>query len=355
MKRHIKQTLNGMLLLVAMSPGLVFADSSNSDIVQAIKDMNTNLGGILNNQVGDVTRTQLAAALINYEAAARVQDFQYNQQLLFMQAPGAPWALAAGSVVGASNTATAALQLSNAALVASVGALSTATTVTLHGQQFNTPNSQGSVSGPSGFYQKMAGFVTSGDPTSLTAINAAAILQTDNLTKAGMSTTDAQNFITAITNPFPIYNPILITNIKNNTLQGTDIEALGTQLAEYAVIGISSSALADIAARRLPAAGQTASVMDVMDTYSSQRFSGPNSQAWANFVGAASDTALLREIAHMMAFNTWMQYQQFRVSEQQLALQASMNAVLGKLNVYLDQINAAMVLAKQQAAAAGGG
>lgn len=59
----------------------------------------------------------------------------------------------------------------------------------------------------------------------------------------------------------------------------------------------------------------------------------------------------MREIAHMMAYNQWVAHEQFRVSEQQLALLASMNAVMAKVNMSIDSLNRQMQFYQAQGAA----
>lgn len=340
---NFKQALRGLLLIaIASMPGFALADA---DTVQAINNMNQNLGNLLQNQVGDLTRNQQVAALINYEAAARIQEYQYNQQLLFMVAPGSNWALKAGDVVGASNNAAIALNIANKGLVNNLGLLTKATKLTLNGTEYPVDT----ISGPLQYYQQLQAFVQGGDTTNISSLDPSSILLSDNLTKSSppISQTQAQNLVNIITNPFPYIDPDLQNKIKNGTtLTGADMENIANSAAQYAVVGVSVAALSDIVARRVPAQNQTQSIMDIMDQYSGQRFVNPD---WYTAIGAASDTALLREIAHMEAFKIWLAYEQFRISEQQLALMASLNAVMAKMNIGIQQFTQQMQSATAQA------
>lgn len=332
MNKYNVKLLTGMLLAAALVSPVAFADP---DDVAAINNMNDNIGNILKTQVGDLTRNQLAAALINYEAAAKVQEFQYNQQLLFMAAPGSVWAIQAGGVIGVSDPSTASVSMANNVLT-------------------NYFNVSGNGLTPVQLYQQIQNFINAGgtDATQATAINAAAIVQADNLTKVSptpISSAQAQSFINILTNPFPATSAAQ-TKIQNKQpLTGADMEALGHQAAQYAVVGVSASALSDMVARRLPVSGQTQSVMEIMDQYSNQRFTNPG---WYAQIAAASDTALLREITHMMAYNTWVSYEQFRVSEQTMVLLASLNSVMAAMNASLVELNTSMKAAQAQSSAA---
>ncbi len=330
------------MLLVGTLLGSLPAMADQMD-VEAINAMNANLTNVLGNVTGtgsnpqDLSRNQLAAALINYEAAAKVQEYQYNQQLLFMSAPGSIWAMEAGAVVGGSDPATAALTMANTTL----------------SNYFNVPVSGGAASTPPGplqYFQQMQTFLKSGNTTNLATINAASILQVDNLAKATpnpITQAQAQGFINILTNPYGNSGgSAAILKLRNGgTLSGAEMEQIGTQISQYAIVGVSAGALSDIVARRLPSGSQTQSVMEIMDQYSQQRFTNP---AWYNQIGAASDTALLREITHIMAYNAWAQYEQFRVSEQQLALLASMNTVMANMNTVLGSVTASMQAGQAQ-------
>lgn len=292
-------------------------------------------------------RKDLAAALINYEAAALMQNYMLNQQLLFMGAPATIWAIQAGAVVGASDTTTTAMNISDQSLLYSLGGLTKADQVTLHGNKYPVNTTQ--VTGPIAIYNQMQKFFQSGDATGLATISISSIMQSDNLNTASpaITQTQAQTLVNTLVDPFPAIDPVIKVKIQNGqTLTGQDMETLGGKIASYAIVGVSAMALSDIVARRIPTQGQQKSVMQIMDEMSQKRM---NKTDWYNDIGAASEAALLREIAHMMAYNQWVAYQQFRVSEQQVALLASLNAVMAKTNVMIDQLNRQLMAAQAQA------
>lgn len=343
-------TLTKMALLTAVvGCSTVYASATTSSNSNSNKPMYTISVLPPDGQSPDYSRKDVAAALINYEAAARMQEYALDQQLLFMAAPGTTWAMQAGSVVGQTNSSGLALNISDSSLVTSLGPYTKAKSVTLHGNKYPVnPNPMGSLQ----FYQIMKDYFSSGDSKNLANVNMASILEVDNLNKenSGVTQEQAQTLVNIMVDPFPYVDTILQTKIRNGQeLTGEDMEILGTKVASYAVTGVSVAALSDVIARRIPAEGQQKSIMEVMDDHSVQRFQNPD---WYNQIGAASEPALLREIAHMMAYNQWVAYEQFRVSEQQLALLASINAIMAKMNVTVDRVSRQMQIGEAQGKAA---
>lgn len=328
--------MNSLVLgAVLLGSGAVFATSTTSTTSTTAST--------------DISRKDLASALINYEAASRMQDYMRDQQLMFMGAPATIWAIQAGAVIGASNTSNVALGVTNKSLVNSLGSLTKADKITLNGVQYPVPTQ---TSSPLTFYNSLQKYFTSGDSSNFSSISLANLLQTNNIAQSGSSITpdQAQALVNNLVDPFPALDPKLLVKIKSGKeLSGQDMEDLGSKMASYSVVGASAMVLADMIARRTPASGQDKSIMQVMDEMSQERVKKTD---WYNEIGAASEAALLREIAHMMAYNQWVAYQQFRVSEQQLALMASMNAVMAKTNAMIDKLNQSIAAAQSQAQAA---
>lgn len=301
----------------------------------------------------DYSRKDAVSALINYEAASRMQDYQLNQQLLFMQAPGSVFSIKAGAMIGATNSAGYALLLSNTSMALSMNGLTQAPTIKANGAAVLPPTALVNLpSGPLQMYQQMGNFAKSGDLSSLASVNIGPLLQTDNILdpKSTINQNQALTLVSMIADPFPSVDPTILAKIKNNTpLTGSDMEAVGSRVASYAIVGVSATALTDIIARRVPGSNQTQSVMQIMDSHSQERFTNVQ---WYNSIGAASEAALLREIAHMMAYNQWVSYEQFRVSEQQLALLASINSVMARVNVSMQQMTSQMAAGQAQASSA---
>jgi hypothetical protein len=217
------------------------------------------------------------------------------------------------------------------------------------------------------FTNQFATFFNNGDTSSLVVIDPAQFMQSTNLHTSGLDGpvptgangtnvpgatgqgTLPQQMITFTLNPFPNVDPGLASRISGGTTTPADQETIVNNLIANAIVSVSVNAFSDIVARRLPGPNSPASMMDIMDMYSTQRFTNP---AWYGQIASASDTALLRELAHMQAYNIWLQYQQFRVQEQQTALLATMNSVLAKMNNSLNALNAQMANAAAQAASA---
>ncbi len=358
-----KQMMSVMLLLGAfMAPMLAHADPEEVAAIKTLDSNNQNSSNsILQFMNQHMKNDKWAQALINYEAAARVNEYQYNQQLLLMAAPGSIWAVNAGGLVGKTKVGEAALQLTNSSLLAGVQNLSTSNSFSgpLVGGQISS-SMQGVPAGTvltkdnvyTGYFQP---FIQNGDTSGLTVINLGQFLQTPNLTKGGIPAAMSQQMISLSVNPFPSLDPKLTnaiaaskTGIGSSSLSGADQEAIVDAIVANAARSASESALSDIVARRTPGTDGsgplTQSVMESMDNYSSQRFTNP---AWYTQLSTASDTALLREIAHMDAFSIYMQFQQFRVLEQQMAIMATMNSVMANINVAINNLNVQL----QQAAA----
>lgn len=295
----------------------------------------------------DYTRRDLASALINYEAAARMQEYQLHQDLLYMSAPGTIWAIQAGGVIGQSNTSNTAYRLSNNTLLHSLGLyiFSANDKISIRGQEY-TINRK--MLGPIEYFESMFTLFASADASKLGAMDVASVLQQDNLAKANPAITpdQAQMMVNLLSDSIPQFDFNIINKIKNKQdLNGDEKEYLGYRIASYAIAGVSASAMSDIIARRYASGGQSKSVMEVMSEHSKARFQKPE---WYNSVAVASDTALLREIAQMMAYNQYVAHQQFKITEQQVALLASINAVMVKLSLTLDNVNREMNASRAQ-------
>jgi len=354
-------------------PLSVFAQQQVQDIAAE-----NYLNVIQNSITTDITRNQLANAIINYEAARDLNNLQYNQQLLFMAAPGSQFAINAGSAIGASITNTApgnvldnAFTMGSTSWLNSVSLLTPPQTTTspaifaLFGKQM--PTSKETVSGVSGlnvsatgpmaFYKQYEKFFTGQDPTVINPLNPSAILLSENLANAQLSPTtvgkmtadQSSQFVTLITNPFPSPVAAAVTAAGGTPPTGQQREQLAIDLAESLVFGVSTTAWGDIIARRTPVGGQQVSMLQQMDNYAQYRFVTPS---WYANLGSASEPAVIREVAHILAFMTWMQFQQYRLEEQQVALLATMNAIMGQINIQLNTLNQQMQQAAAQASTA---
>lgn len=300
----------------------------------------------------DISSKEMVTALINYMAASSIQNYGLEEQKLFQVAPGSLWASQAGSEAGVLNFEKLALNITNLSMINSLGILSDQTQITVGDAtvDFTTTPAYGALE----LYRSMSGFFVGGDTTQLKSINAGALLQAKTIVEAGFTPADAQKLVNLLTNPFPVHDNEITTKLKSGTaIDGAEMEQLGQLLAQYAVIGVSANAWADIVARRSPptdtsgapvADGKT--VMEIMEKTSKDRFT---SKEWYAAIGTASEAALLRELVHMTAYNQWVQYQQFRMSEQQVSLLASLNAIMAKVNSGIDMMNGELTKAKAEA------
>src|SRR5437868_12762483 len=95
-KLNVKWGLAGLILFSTwVFPGMALAAD------QPVKDQE------LIDNFKAFTPKDLANALINYEAAARLNEYQLNEQLMFMPAPGSAWAISAGTAIGGANVQSA--------------------------------------------------------------------------------------------------------------------------------------------------------------------------------------------------------------------------------------------------------
>ncbi len=386
MKRlNIRKMMSVMLLATSSFASLCYADDADVAAIQALQATNTgglqavsgavagtqadldqikaNTAPILLNM--DMKNSEMVQAILNYLAAASVNQTLYDQELLFMAAPGSVWAVTAGATVGKTKVGTAALALSNQNFLAAISPYTASTsltgplappTTTPIGGSSSTSSTAPLLTKSAVYNTYFAPYVVGGDTSGLMVVNLAQFMQSNNLNTMNITPTQAQQMINLVLTPFPTIDPGLATKIAGGPTQidGGAQDAIVNGIVENAIVSVSMSALSDIVARRTPGAGAdpsssgqaTMSVMESMDQYSAQRFTNPG---WYTQISTASDTALLRELAHMQAYSAWMQFQQFRVQEQQMALLATMNAVMAKMNVGLDQLNVQMQQAASQA------
>lgn len=343
MKTIAKQTLKSLLLISALLGGAVFASDDNSS--------NSSDSSSSSESGGDLTLLEHASALINYSAAQAMKKFQYDEKLRLQPAPGTNWSLSAGAVAGA-NLAGLSLDISNKSLIYSLSGMTSAENITIN--QTSYPVAQTQATGPLQLYQQMESFFKDGDATNLASFNAAPILQSDNLTTSQITPEQAQNFINMLTNPFPSADEDSTVQAKlkgQQELTGQEMEDLANQLAQYVIISVSTNALSDIIARRTPIAGneQQQSVMEIMTQFNKQRFANPD---WYNMLGTASDAAIAREIAHMQAYQIWLNTITFKNAETQTALLAALVSVMGDMSKTMietrNQLAAAQAQGKAQ-------
>jgi len=369
------RALSNLLLLSALlSTGAVMADEGSGAIVAAINEMNASVsakvvdvkgavdgvsgqvssGNNILNQIlakHDISNKEMVNALINYEAKSAVNKYAMEKELLFQVAPGSLWASNAGAAAAVVDKEIAI----NASIVATKSLVNSLAMVmqqdqpeiTIFGIPINLKEDP-----PIGYmtmYSALEDFFKNGNPDGLRNINIGGLLQSVSISEAvdpKTKATPSQTMVNLLTNPFPTYNADLAQRLKTGALEPSDKEELGRIIGQYALMGVSANAWADIVARRMPPEGGGKSVMQIMQQTAKDRFT---SKDWYAAIGTASETALLREMTHMMAYNQWVQYQTFRMQEQQVSLLASINGVMAKLNVSIDQMTQEMEKARQEA------
>jgi hypothetical protein len=115
---------------------------------------------------------------------------------------------------------------------------------------------------------------------------------------------------------------------------------------EQAALSVPISALSELAAKRIDQGDNVGSTIQLMAQQSKFRFTNPQ---WYGAIGSASSEAILREIAHMQAYNIWVQYQQYRMDEQMVALTATLVASQAKLAGALAKMTEQMAMMDNQA------
>ncbi len=373
-----KQALSNLLLLGTLlaAPGVALADEMTA---QAVREADSHITGAVNDTRGsvegvksevskandvlnkildkhDISSKEMVTALINYAAKASINKYALDEQKFFQVAPGSLFAARAADKASKIDTTRDATQIAVLSLINSLGMLSTAETITVLGITISVKEKP--AMGALQFYDAMRKFFESGDSNALKNVNAAALMQSTVLTGDDIndSTKDrpSQTLVNVLTNPFPVRDNDLRNKLKNGVnLSGAEMERLGMIIAQYALVGVSSNAWADIVARRTPPVDSSGkavpdglTMMQLMEQGSKDRFTNKD---WYASIGASSETALLREIAHMMAYNQWVQYQQFRLIEQQVSLLASINGVMAKINTSIDTMTIEMRKAQEEA------
>ena len=106
-------------------------------------------------------------------------------------------------------------------------------------------------------------------------------------------------------------------------------EDIANAAVEKATASVSLNAFMEMIAKRNPSADtQNKSLLQIMEEESSWRMKDVK---WFQNISLSSQEAVLREIAQMMAFNMWMNYQQYRQNEQITALMAASVASQARL------------------------
>lgn len=283
----------------------------------------------------DITRREMLKKLIKHDATERFKEYALHKELLFMESPGTIWALKVAKAIGDSldNYETNAQTYGEKGLLTMLKNYTRKKDLvvdTIDAQTLPTNS-------PATFYSSvMAPFVLEGNLAPLKNVDAVALIQSDTI--AAEDSTAAVQLMSLLTNPFPQLDPITEAALTTpGAITGKAPEKLARYFAHSASVGLSASGIGDIIARRtLPSTDDpnAKSLMQIMKEYGEQRFSDSD---WVSAMGAASEPALLREIAQMQAYSIWMQYQQYRLEEQQVALLSSINANFSRMATMVEK------------------
>ena len=283
-------------------------------VVQAIKELDAN------NQTGFHSNS---SELINYWADVALKEYEFKKELLFMNAPGTEKAIEAGKLIGESIANDYAQELVETNFKKSMGAY------------WPTEDESGlgapvivaqSVSPKIQLFIEMMRRMEE-SPGNVNSLNLGNILSKDRVEKEA-----AEGFIAYLTNPYPKVDQEIAAKMKSGTeLTVAEKEKVAEKLIESINMAPSVTAFSELFARRIaeqdaegtPEEEKHKTVMELVNEYSKLRFNTPE---WYGMIGKASDTALLREMVHLLAYNTWMDQQAFKMKEQEVALLATMNA-----------------------------
>lgn len=269
----------------------------------------------------DISRNQLANALINYEAQARLKAYQLEEEKMFMAAPGSPGAIQAGIDLG-KDAATFSQNVIN------IGSEAVAR---------GMPVSDGSDVNPgaAALANLAEPYLVSGNPALLGPFNAANILQEDVVELESSKT-----LINLITNPNP--SPIVVVKEGNDIKWGpeaTDQDKVADKLVEQALMSVAANALGEIAAKRVVNTETNKSLQQLLREESERRFTNVE---WYQNVGVSSQEALLRELNQIEAFKVLLMYHSYRLQEQNAALLSAMVSGIAKMSAVMGMMSKQM-------------
>jgi hypothetical protein len=256
--------------------------------------------------------------LINYWADVSLKEYEFKKELLFMNAPGTEKAIEAGQKNGESVANNYAQELVETNFKKAMGAY-------WQTEEAGTIVAQSVAPKIQLFIEMMRRMEDS--PGNMNALNIGNILSKDRVEKEA-----AEGFIAYLTNPYPKTDQDIAAKMKSGAeLTVAEKEKFAEKLIESINMAPSVTAFSELFARRIaeqdaegtPDEEKHKTVMELINEYSKLRFNTPE---WYGMIGKASDTALLREMVHLLAYNAWMDQQAFKMKEQEVALLATMNA-----------------------------
>lgn len=318
----------------------------------------------------DYRRKEVAAALVKYWGDLADKDYQFKKELLFMPAPGVDWAIALGKDLGGAKAETYADELIAARFKKYISGI------------FPVPQEEGQTETAT-TEEKTGGFglelyndimeKLKENDNDATALNLANVLRSKKVDKA-----TAEQFMKMMSDPYPDVDNAILKKLKESPeqLTVTDKQKIVDKLIQGINVAPSTNAIGDILGRRMvdePKEGEEGattetttgttgtfggetstttgstteattekqkSLIEIMDDYSMKRiFNDPEKyKEWYAKISTSSDTALLRELVYLIAFNTWVRQQEFKMQEQQLAIAAMMNINMNRMYNMIERL-----------------
>lgn len=359
---NIKQALGSLTLALALSaPGIVLADASTT---AAVKEMHADIGSKIDNSNSylqsskdslreirqivddhyklddaDDSRKEAATAIINYMAEEAQARYEREKALLFQNAPGVNWAIDAGGNVGAMNLESVIESLAEFSFQQTMGSVMPSDEqIQAAGlEQAMEAVGLGSDSGLNMksiiFRDLIAAQLEQGTSNlNFSELDASKSIRSDRTTSE-----DAQKYLKLVVGSDLEIDTAIAKKIKNGEqLTVGEQESVAATLLQAVNLGPSTTIFSSMLGRRVADDENQKSVMEIIGKYANDRF---QNDAWYTEVGKSSDTALLREMVHMMAYNMWLQHQAFKTQEQAAATLAIMNSNFAKMYNALKDMN----------------
>lgn len=313
--------------------------AGQGDVVKAIKELDTYGGG-------ESSIRELISKYYKDWADAAAKEYDLKKEFHFMPAPGTEQAISVGINIKENTEKNYASQFVNDIFQRSVSAF-----WPQENAEQNQSEEQLAATLKMRFYNLMLQGM-SDNTEQQQALNMGTLLNKNKVEKQA-----AEDFIGYMTSPRSKLNRDVIDKIKNGTeLSLSEKEEIGEKFIELMNMAPSVNALSELFARRIVTEGdaeandQSKTKMELMEEYSDLRFNTPE---WYALISKSSDAALLREIAHLMAYNTWVQKEAYKLKEQEVSLLATMNAnisrMLTAMDAFYEQLDAADDVTRRQA------
>lgn len=300
-----------MLSGLIASPTVLAQECSICDLNASVNDLKGTVDLKL-----DYKNSEMAQSIINYLAQAEQDRYTLMVMWHTDPAPGTDMAMTAGKQLGLfSLYGSSVIAKVGDRLVEGLGVTSTS------GVPQKNPESL--------IYEQLKGYfdtaVTDPSNTNLKREKLAGLNFANLYHNAAIPINDpsANLLINLISDPFP-------TRVS---VPGEDDavgkENVATAAIEKAVMSVGLNTLVDMLAKRTPnTSADNKSMLQIMEKESTWRHQDVN---WYKNISLSSQEAVLREIAQMMAFNLYMNYQQYRQNEQIAAMMAASVAAQARL------------------------